>query len=408
MRLSIIFFLAISVLGLRAQNSSHQSNGQETGGEINTITTAVPFLMISPDARSGGMGDVGVATTPDANSMHWNPAKYAFVEEDLGFSVSYTPWLRKLVPDINLAYLSGYYKIDRNQVISSSLLYFSLGNITFTDMDGNVTGDFKPHEFAWDVAYSRTLSDYLSGGIAVRYIMSDLTGGEVLQGGIPTHKGQAVAADVSAFYRNPDMSISGKDAIMAFGLNISNIGNKIAYTESGERDFIPINLRLGAALTIEADSYNKFSIFADVNKLLVPTPPVYQTDSTGAPMQNPDGSYVIASGRSTDVSIVNGMFGSFNDAPDGFKEELREFNLCFGAEYWYDNQFALRAGYFYEHPTKGNRKYFTIGAGVKYNVFGLDFAYLIPTEQKHPLENTLRFSLLFDFAALSGESSSDK
>ena len=368
-------------------------------GQINTITTAVPFLIISPDARAGGMGDLGVSSSPDANSIHWNPSKLAFVEKKTGFSISYTPWLRKLVPDINLAYVSFYNKLKGEQTLGASLRYFSLGNITFTDGTGAEIGQWDPAEFAFDIAYARQLSENFSGGIALRYIHSNLTGGFQVENNA-TKSGNSVAADISAFYRT-EMEVSNKDAIFAVGVNISNIGTKISYTETGVKDFIPINLRLGPSLTLKLNDYNDLSFMIDFNKLLVPTPPIYNPDSVV------NGEQQILFGKNPDVSVASGIFNSFSDAPDGGKEELREINIAGGLEYWYDKQFAFRAGYFYEHETKGNRKYFTLGAGLKYNVFGLDFAYLIPTDQRNPLENTLRFSLVFDFDSLKKADSAE-
>lgn len=361
-------------------------------GQLNTITTAVPFLIISPDARAGGMGDAGVASSADVNSIHWNPAKLAFVENKMGVAISYTPWLRKLVPDINLAYVSFYNKLKGEQTIGASLRYFSLGNITFTDNTGNEIGQFNPAEYAIDVAYARRLSEEVSAGIALRYIHSNLTGGFQVENN-STKAGQSVAADISMLYRT-EMELAKRDAIFSFGLNISNIGSKISYTETGRKDFIPINLRLGPSLKLLLNEYNDITFLLDINKLLVPTPPIYNPDSVV------NGEQQILFGKNPDVSVASGIFNSFSDAPDGFSEELHEINLCGGLEYWYDNQFAFRAGYFYEHATKGNRKYFTLGAGLKYSVFGLDFAYLIPTDQRNPLENTLRFTLIFDFNSL--------
>ena len=359
-----------------------------TGG-LNTITTAVPFLLISPDSKAGAMGDVGVATAPDANSMHWNPAKLAFVGDDMGFSMSYVPWLRALVPDINLSYLAGYRKLNDNESIGLELRYFSLGDITFTDILGTTIGQYKPSEFALGTSYARKLSDNFSLAISGRYIYSNLTGGQSA-GGIPTVAGQSIAADIAGYYTKP-IRISGKDVDLAIGGNISNIGNKISYTETAVRDFIPINLRLGTALGTEFDDYNKMSIALDINKLLVPTPPVYD-----------NGEIVV--GQESDVSVVSGIFQSFGDAPGGFKEEMREINYSIGTEYWYANQFAIRAGYFFEHDTKGGRKFFTFGSGVKYNVFALDFSYLINASRaingNNPLANTMRFTLVFDFGAM--------
>ncbi|MGR6087565.1 MAG: type IX secretion system outer membrane channel protein PorV [Arcticibacter sp.] len=368
--------------------SQAQYNRDDLLGQLNTITTAVPFLIISPDARAGGMGDAGVASASDVNSIHWNPAKLAFMEQKMAFGVSYTPWLRKLVPDINLAYVSFAKQLKGDQAIGTSLRYFSLGNITFTDGSGNEIGQFDPAEFAFDVAYSRKLSENISGGIAIRYINSNLTGGFTVENNA-TKAGQSVAADISAFYRK-EIDLGKKDADLSFGLNISNIGSKISYTETGRKDFIPINLRFGPALNLKLNEFNELAFVVDFNKLLVPTPPIY-SDSLS------NGEQQILFGNSPDVSVAQGIFQSFNDAPNGGKEELQEVNIAAGLEYWYDRQFAFRAGYFYEHENKGNRKYFTLGAGLKYNVFGLDFAYLIPTDQRNPLENTLRFSITFDF-----------
>jgi hypothetical protein len=360
-----------------------------TGG-LNTITTAVPFLLISPDSKAGAMGDVGVATTPDANSIHWNPAKLAFVDDDMGFSMSYVPWLRALVPDINLSYLAGYRKLNDNEAIGLELRYFSLGDITFTDILGTTIGQYKPSEFALGTSYSRKLSDNFSLAISGRYIYSNLTGGQAA-GGIPTVAGQSIAADLAGYYTNP-IRLGGKDFDLAIGGNISNIGSKISYTETSVKDFIPINLRLGTAIGAEFDDYNKMSFAFDINKLLVPTPAVY----------NNEGEITI--GQDPNVSVVSGIFQSFGDAPGGTKEEFREINYSIGTEYWYANQFAIRAGYFFEHDTKGGRKFFTFGSGVKYNVFALDFSYLINASRaingNNPLANTMRFTLVFDFGAM--------
>lgn len=368
-------------------------------GQINTITTAVPFLLISPDARAGGMGDQGVASRPDATSIHWNPSKLAFIEKKSGFSVSYTPWLKALVNDMFIGYLSGYTKLKNEQTIGASLRYFSLGNITFTDQNGAIIRDFKPNEFAFDVAYARKLSEYFSGGIALRYVHSNLTGGATVDGS-DSKAGNTVAADVSVYFEK-EIELGNKEAIFSSGANISNIGAKISYTETGTKNFIPTNLRIGPGLRLKLNEYNDLAFNLDINKLLVPTPPIYTQDSTSS-------NDVILYGEDPDVSVAAGIFQSFNDAPDGFKEELQEFNIGFGMEYWYDNQFAFRGGYFYEDKRKGNRKYFTLGAGLRYNVFGIDLAYLIPTDQRNPLENTLHFTLTFDFDALSTKKDSEE
>ncbi len=395
-KLALVILLSLmTVMGFN-QNTDEWLGQQAT---LNTITTAVPFLMIAPDARAGAMGDAGVSSAPDIYSMHWNPSKYAFIEKEMGFGISYSPWLKALVPDINLAYVNFFRRLDADQTIAASLLFFSLGDITFTNDVGDPLGTYHPNEFSLDFAYSRKLSENFSASVAARFIFSDLTQGQFV-GGSETHAGTSYAADVS-FYYQKELKFSNTNGLFAMGANISNIGSKISYSNN-VKDFIPTNLRFGPSLTIEMDDYNSISFMIDINKLLVPTPPVYEKDPvTGQPVMGPDGQYVIAAGKNPDVSVIGGIFQSFFDAPGGFSEEMREFSIGSGVEYWYDKQFAVRAGYFNEHKSKGNRKFFTLGAGLKYNVFGLDVAYLIPLEQKHPLENTLRFSLLFDFDAFS-------
>ncbi len=365
--------------------------------QLNAIQTAVPFLTIAPDSRSGGMGDVGAATSPDVSSQHWNPAKFAFMDGNGGVGLSYSPWLRNLIGDINLAYLAGYYRIDQRQVISASLVYFSLGDITFTDIYGNTTMNFNPNEFAIDVGYSRAFSEYISGGMVFRYIYSNLTGGQTV-GGAETKPGHSVAADVSTYYNHP-ISISGMGGNAGFGVNISNIGMKISYTDDQDPDFIPTNLRIGGVFQLDIDEFNSIGFHADINKLLVPTPPLYyqpgDTLPSGDVVQN--GDQIIEAGMDPNVSVPVGMFQSFYDAPGGFKEEMQEIAFSIGLEYWYNKVFAIRGGYFHENENKGNRKFFTVGLGLKLNIFSLDFAYLIPIQHNHPLSNTLRFSLAFDF-----------
>jgi len=354
--------------------------------ELNAIQTVVPFLTIAPDSRAGAMGDAGVATTPDIYSQHWNPAKYAFIDGKAGVGISYSPWLRNLVPDINIAYLTGYYRIDNKQVASGSLLYSSLGDVPFTDDFGNLERTFKPNELAFDLGYSRIFAENFSGGIAFRFIYSNLTGGSY-SGGDATKPGISFAADISGYY-NKDVTIFSKEGEMAFGLNFSNIGSKMSYSDGQTSDFIPMNMRLGGAGTIELDQFNKLSLAIDFNKLLVPTPPVYNNDME------------IIDGKDPNVSVPVAIFQSFYDAPDGIKEEFREITSSIGLEYWYNNQFALRVGYFHENESKGNRKYFTAGAGFKLKGFTIDFSYLMPTVSNHPLARTLRFSLAFDINAL--------
>ncbi len=367
---------------------------QETDTRV--IQTVVPFLIIAPDSRAGAIGDAGVATSPDVYSNHWNPAKFAFIDGNGGVGISYAPWLRNLVPDINIAYLSGYYRIDKKQVVSSSLLYSSLGDVPFTDEYGNLERTFKPNELAFDAAYSRLFSEYFSGGVAFRFIYSNLTGG-TYTGGTATKAGTSFAADISGYYRR-DVNLFNKSAQVAFGLNFSNIGSKMSYSEGSTSDFIPMNLRLGTAATINFDNYNKLSLTVDFNKLLVPTPPVYyqvgEVDSKGDTVLTAGSE--IKAGKDPNVSVPVAIFQSFYDAPGGFKEEMQEITYSIGTEYWYNNQFALRAGYFHESPDKGNRRYFTAGAGFRMKGFTIDFSYLMPTTQNNPLARTLRFSLSFD------------
>ena len=347
----------------------------------NPVITAVPSLTIAPDARAGGMGDVGAATTPDVNSQYWNPAKYSFMESEVGVSLSYTPWLSKLVSDINLVYAAGYWKFDELQSVSASLRYFSLGDISLMDEMGYPQGSAHPNEYAFDIAYSRLLSTKFSASVALRYIRSDLNNGVNLSGGTEMYPGNAFAADVAGYYRTPITMATG-DANLALGFNISNIGSKISYDENETSNFIPTNLRIGGSFDYPMDAYNRFSFSADVNKLLVPT----QNDMTIE--------------EYSDISSISGIFKSFNDAPGGFNEELKEVMWSVGAEYAYNNQFFVRAGYFNESQEKGNRKYFTAGAGFKLNVFQLDAGYVIATSQSNPLDQTLRFSLSFDLNGL--------
>ncbi len=386
MRQKILILLIATVLFSNV-NAQIEKNGQQ----LNTITTAVPLLMIGPDARAGGMGDGGVASSADANSMHWNPAKYAKIADDMGFALSYTPWLRNLVNDINLAYVSFYKRINPMSTFAASLRYFSLGEITFTNNVGDPIGTYKPNEFAIDATYARVLTDKLSIAVAGRFIYSNLTQGQFVQG-VETKPGTSVAADIALYWEDDVDWFKTMDAQFAWGINISNMGSKISYSGTNiEKDFIPTNLRIGPRLTLELDDYNSLSFQVDINKLLVPTPPIY-SDST-----NPDGTYIIEKGMDPNVGPIQGMIQSWYDAPGGFSEEMREFSFAFGTEYWYTDVLALRGGFFYEDLTKGNRKYATLGVGLRYNVFGLDFSYLIPvTQDQNPLQNTLRFSLLFD------------
>jgi len=380
-RLTLIASLLAILLFTKVETSWAQSS---TSG-ANYISTAVPFLTITPDSRAGAMGDVGAATSPDANSMHWNPAKFAMIDGNYGIAASYTPWLRDLVEDMSIAYLTGYYRLDKNQVIASSLRYFTLGEIIFLESQDATPVSRNPNEWAFDIAYSRRLTDNISGAIAFRYIRSDLTQAQYVAG-VETQAGNAFAADISVYYQK-EFKRNRKEMLWSWGLNISNIGSKISYTTDDEKEFIPTNLRFGSALKIELDRYNSLTIAADFNKLLVPTP------VNGSLQDGEDDGTVIVGGQTSDKSVMSGIFSSFSDAPGGMSEEFKEMTWSLGFEYWYQNQFALRTGYYYEHEDKGNRKYFTAGLGVKLNMFDLDFSYLIPSTQNNPLKNTLRFTI---------------
>lgn len=353
----------------------------------NTIISAVPFLRIIPDARAAGMGDAGIGVSPDPNAMHFNASKLAFIDQNLGLSATYSPWLKSLgLQDVYLAYLSGFKKLDEFQTLGASLRYFSLGEIAFTDASGEPLGTGRPNEFELALGYARKLGDKLSAGLTGKFIYSNLAAGQQVDN-IDIEAGLAGAVDISFTYLTP---VGAGNNDLRVGLVLSNLGSKISYTKSTVKDFLPANFGLGAALDIDFDEYNRLTIAADFNKLLVPTPDTLDTDGNNIPDHR-------------EKSLFSGMFGSFGDAPNGFKEELREISYSIGLEYWYDEQFALRAGYYYEHPTKGNRQFLTLGLGIKYNVFGMNLSYLVPTTNtRSPLDNTLRFSLLFDFDAAPG------
>jgi hypothetical protein len=367
------------------------SFGQTTDGKedkYKTLRYTVPFITIAPDSRSGAMGDAGVATSADVNSQHWNVAKYPFLKEKAGVSLSYTPWLRGLgVTDLNLVYLTGYKKFSDQQAVSGSIRYFNLGEINEVDDQGGQTGNkIRPNEFYIDAGYSRVLGDYFSLGMAFRFIYSDIANGASNlssdNAAAQYAPGKSFAADISAFYQKP-VTISNYNAEMAYGINISNIGYKMSYSQDKESQFIPTNLRLGGRLSLDIDDYNKVGFTLDLNKLLIPTPPV-GIDSL---------SYIQKTG------VIEGIYKSFYDAPGGAKEEFEEIMWSIGTEYLYMQQFAIRAGYFNEYKTKGNRKYFTVGAGFYLNVFSLDFSYLFPAVggRSNPLANTMRFTLGFKF-----------
>ena len=387
-RIKVLFLsiiLTITSLGLKAQDVGDEVLGQNL--DYNVISTAVPFMMIAPDARSSAMGDCGVSTSPDVYSMHWNPAKYAFIEDDFSIGLAYSPWLRSLVNDMNIAYLGVSKRVSPKSTVAATLRYFSLGDIIYTGENQEDLGTYSPNEWAIDVTYSRKLGKYISGAVAGRFIYSDLT-----QGVKENSKAAvSVAADISVFYTREVYWFNSIDAVFSWGAAITNIGSKMNYNDaSSKKDFIPTNLRLGPTLKLDIDDYNSFAFTLDVNKLLVPTPPI--TNETGD---------TIIAGRDDEVGLVQGMIQSFYDAPGGFREELSEFTLGLGAEYWYNKTFTVRAGFFHEAQMKGNRRYLTFGAGLRYNVFALDVSYLVPvnnsaTSGTNPLENTLRFSLSFN------------
>lgn len=397
--LVILFFLGFSSISALAQTTIPPTSlGQEQDQTLRPITPAVPFLLIAPDARSGAMGDVGAAISPDGNSNHWNIGKLVFVENDFGASLSYTPWLGKVFNDMAIVYLSGYYKIDDLQAVAVSLRHFNLGEIIFTDKYGTATAPpFKPQEFAVDMSYSRKLSEKLGLGVSARFVNSDLAG-EGNAATLDATPGRSLAADVGAYY-NTDLVVGGTESDLAFAAVISNIGNKITYLDEDNESFIPTNLRLGTAYTAKLDPYNSLTIAVDFNKLMIPTPPIYARNPDGTFERNAEGKLVIADngGMDPDRSFINGIFTSFIDAPGGFSEEIKEINAGIGVEYWYNDLFAARAGYFYEAYEKGNRKFFTLGAGLRYQLIQMDFAYLVPQEQQHPLAETLRFTLGINF-----------
>ena len=396
----VVSILTAILLLTQVQVFAQSDEGHNPLGQtLNAITTAVPFLSIAPDSRAGAMGDIGCATSADANSQSYNPAKYAFSENEFGFSVSYSPWLRHLVNDINLAYLAGYWRITDMDAIGASLRYFSLGSIDFMDEYGQFISSQNPNEFAIDFTYSRKLIDELSIAITPRFIYSNLTAGQFVNGQ-ETRAGLAGAADLSLFYEQDFEAKGLNNSTLRAGLCISNMGNKMSYSSGTlRRDFLPTNLKLGIGYEMDFDSYNKLTINGEINKLLVPTNPIYLTDEDGRIVYDEANNPVIEYGKDPDVSVPQGMIQSFYDAPGGFKEEMQEVMWALGAEYSYRNLFFVRLGYFHESQYKGNRQFLSVGAGIKYSVFGIDVSYLVATKQYHPLANTLRFTLNFDFVS---------
>ncbi len=399
--------------------------GQATNKDLqlNTITTAVPFVAITPDSRAGAMGDAGTALSASANSIYWNTSMMNFSESNGEIGVSYTPWLRQLTNDIHLSYLSGYYKVNERHSVGGALRYFSLGEITFTDQNGDIIRDDKPSEFEVTAGYAFRTSQRTSVGLNGKFIYSNLTGGLPVAG-VNTKAGLAGAADISFTFFNDEVRAGSTKGTYTFATTINNIGNKIKYTDVGSNapgDFLPMNLKIGNSFKAELDKYNTLTASLDLQKLLVPTPPIY--------VENSAGDVVLASGKNSDVGVISGMLQSFYDAPgrlakdpdtgeylqndDGsyvieknsrLVEELKEINIAVGLEYWYNNIVAIRAGFFYEDYTKGARQYFNVGAGFRYNKFGIDISYLATLKRQNPLANTLRFSLYFNFGAKSSKS----
>lgn len=400
-----ILFLTGSVAAYAQPNGGSGVTSNDL--QLNTITTAVPFMSITPDSRAGGMGDAGTALSASSTSLYWNTSMLSFAEQEAEISVSYTPWLRQLTNDIHLSYVSGFYRINRRHSIGGALRYFSLGEITFTSAQGDVLRQDKPSEFEITGGYAFKLSDRTSVGLNGKFAYSNLTGGSVIAG-INTKPGVVGAADLSFTFFNPDARIGGTKGDYVFAATINNIGNKVSYSDLVTRDFIPMNMKLATSYNAKFDSYNSLTFAVELQKLLVPTPPIYDVI---------DGEYVMIAGRSNDVGVIAGMLQSFYDAPgapvedangdyvqnaDGsyqvakgskFKEELTEINIATGLEYWYNNTFALRGGFFYESNNKGARQYFNFGVGFKYNKFGIDISYLAALSRVNPLANTLRFTL---------------
>ncbi|MDU0372628.1 type IX secretion system outer membrane channel protein PorV [Hymenobacter endophyticus] len=384
-KLSLRSVLLPGLLGLAATASHAQSR-------VNAITTAVPILTISPDGRSSALGEAGVAISPDANAGYYNPGKLGFVRYQHSAAVSYTPWLAGISNDMGLAYLSGTSKIGERSTLSANLMYFDLGRIEYRTAQNQANGEFNPKEYALTIGYGQKLSDNLGVGINARYIRSNLTGGTA-----DTKPGNAVAVDLGAYY-NTDLTIGPGEYSLAFGAAVSNIGNKITYTDANQPDFLPTNLKLGTAITKELDAYNKITLTFDANKLLVPSPYYDKND----PTDNRQAPAVVAENeKRANYGIVRGITSSFSDAPGGFSEELKEINLSAGAEYVYNDLLMARVGYFYENPMKGDRQYLSFGAGVRYQVFGIDGTYLVPNSKANPLAQTLRVSLHFNFNELS-------
>lgn len=378
--LPIICGLLITSTNLYSQTIG---GSQTNGSESNNVITAVPFLLIVPDARSGAMGNVGVATPGDANSSGMNPAKMAFLENDYSIGLSYSPWLRNIASDVSLSYLSGYYKLDERNTIGASLRYFSLGNVQLTDANQQLIGVTNPNELAFDISYSRSFGDDFALGGSVRYINSNLQS-NLSSSSTYSKAGNAVAIDIGALYTKKTI-LFNTNTILATGINFSNIGTKMSYTQSGTKFFLPSNLRIGGSAKFLLDDINDLTFAIDFNKILAPTQPFYDVNGN------------IIAGKDPNRSVTSALFSSFSDAPGGFSEEIKEIGISTGVEYWYNNTFALRAGYNFENPEKGNNSYLTVGAGVRYNKFNFDFGYLVADAKKSPLAKTMRFGLIYNY-----------
>lgn len=395
-KLNLFILLVLVACMVQAQEKGPNAGNTSITGQSkvknNYISTGMPILLIAPDAISSALGDAGVASTPDANSSHWNNAKFVQAEGKGGITTTYTPWLRHLgVSDMNLLYLGGYYKINNRHAVGASVTYFSLGELQSTDEEGNDRGTFKPNEFALDATYSLLVADGLSIGASFRYIRSDISNGMDI-GNTTTKAANSFAADIGIYY-NREIDQQNEFAVGGF---ISNLGAKLSYSDDDtQKEFLPTNLRLGARYTYHVDKYNKLNVLFDINKLLVPTPPSSDTTKN---------KYYANRTEYNQTNVIKGVFQSFYDAPGGFKEEMQEIQLSLGAEYWYSDMFAARLGYFYENKYKGGRQYLSVGAGIRYNVFGFDFSYLIPTTtiSNNPLTHTVRISLSVDFGVKRG------
>ena len=368
-------------------------SGQDTSRR--PIITAVPFLLISPDSRGSAMGETGVATSPDVNSVHWNNAKLAFIDKKYGFGMSYVPWLGKIVDDMSVSYLTGFYKLDNVQTIGLSMKYFDLGEIQLTDNQGFSLGIENPKELSTAFTYSRKLTNDLSIGGTTRYIWSNLTGS--ISNYSDAKAGNSFSVDLGLYY-NKEITLANRTSELSFGSHFSNIGGKITYGSSKSLDFIPINFRVGTSLKTFLDQYNSLTFALDFNKLMVPSPPVYEVDINGNYIIDPlTNQPTIQKGKNPNRSVLSGMFSSFSDAPDGFSEEIKEITISSGLEYWYREIFSFRGGYFFENMDKGGRRFLTLGLGIKYNNLGVDFSYLSTTQNDHPLAETMRFSVAFLF-----------